>query len=192
MNLIKLIVGLGNPGREYENTRHNAGAWLVQALASSFGAVLNLETKFQGVMTRVQKENLDLRLLIPVTYMNLSGRSIQSVASFYKIQPSEILVIHDEIDLPVGQIRLKKGGGDGGQKGVRDTIAQLGPDFWRLRIGVGHPGVGRDVASYVLNIPPKAERDQINEVIQSVLQDMNLILEGNTDRFMNKNHQIKH
>ncbi len=185
---MKLIVGLGNPGKEYEGTRHNAGAWLVRALASSFGVVFTWDSKFQGEIARVQKNGWDFRLLIPATYMNLSGQAIKAAANFYKILPSEILVIHDEIDLPPGELKLKIGGGDGGQRGVRNTMAHLGPDFWRLRIGVGHPGIKQDVADYVLHAPSKADRALINQTIDRSIADMDLILDGQTDRFMNQNH----
>lgn len=191
--MIKLIAGLGNPGKAYEATRHNAGAWFVQALASSFGVSFNLEPKFQGRLARVQQKDLDLKLLLPMTFMNLSGQSVRALANFYKILPAEILIIHDEIDLNPGTLKLKLGGGDGGQRGVRSIIADLGTqDFWRLRLGVGHPGHDSNykdlVADYVLHAPSKQEYLEIHEKINSALSDFQLILEGKTDLFMNKQH----
>ena len=182
---MKLIVGLGNPGKEYESTRHNAGAWFVRALAFYFGVNFSWEPKFQGEMARVQKDGRDFRLLIPSTFMNLSGQSIQAVATFYKIFPNEILVIHDEIDLPVGQVKLKFAGGDGGQRGVRSTISHIGLEFWRLRIGVGHPGHKDQVSDYVLHAPSKAEQVLIEQSLEKALENINLILDQKTDQFMN-------
>jgi len=195
--MIKLIAGLGNPGKAYEATRHNAGAWFVQALASYFSVSFNLEPKFQGMLARVQgknqEEDFDFKLLLPMTFMNLSGQSVRAVAHFYKILPSEILIIHDEIDLNPGTLKLKLGGGDGGQRGVRSVIADLGTqDFWRLRLGVGHPGHNPNykdlVADYVLHAPSKQEVLDIQEKINSAVSDFKLILDNKMDLFMNRQH----
>ncbi len=197
--MIKLIVGLGNPGKAYQATRHNAGVWFVHALASYFSVNFNLEPKFQGMISRVQikdkdqDKDLDFKLLLPMTFMNLSGQSVRAVANFYKILPQEILIIHDEIDLKPGTLKLKFSGGDGGQKGVRSVISDLGTqDFWRLRLGVGHPGINTGykdlVADYVLHAPSKHEYLDIQEKINSAVSDFKLVLEDKMDLFMNRQH----
>ena len=148
--MIKLLVGLGNPGPEYEHTRHNAGFWWVDAAARRLGARLAAERAFFGLAGRAGHAEGPVWLLEPQTYMNLSGKAVAALARFYKITPQEVLVVHDELDLPPGQMRLKFGGGHAGHNGLRDIHAQLGsPDYWRLRLGIGHPGVKAEVANYL-------------------------------------------
>lgn len=160
---IRLIVGLGNPGPEYAATRHNAGFWWVDALARRAGITLRSEGKFQGLAGRAQLGGQDVWLLQPQTFMNLSGQSVLALAQFYKILPNEILVVHDELDLPPGVAKLKQGGGHGGHNGLRDIAARLStPEFWRLRVGIGHPGQKNEVASFVLK-PPRKEEAQLIE-----------------------------
>ena len=171
-NGIRLIAGLGNPGPSYENTRHNAGAWFVQALAKEAGVSFKSEPRFKGhhVMTRSAESNCELHLLLPSTFMNLSGQSISALARYYAISPAEMLVVHDDIDLPIGDIRLKFNGGHGGHNGLRDIISHLGSaDFHRLRIGVNHPGHRDDVSDYVLSSPSKQERAAIFTAFQKAL-----------------------
>lgn len=166
---IKLIVGLGNPGQKYDGTRHNAGFWAVDAIAATLGGHWTEERKFKGAVTRVMVDGVDLRLLRPDTFMNRSGQSVGPLAQFFKIAPEEILVIHDELDLPPGRMRLKCGGGHGGHNGLKDIQAALGSaDFWRLRIGVGHPGHRDAVVGYVLTNPPPEERRLIEDVVIEV------------------------
>ncbi len=166
---IKLIVGLGNPGQKYEGTRHNAGFWAVDAIAATLAGHWAEERKFRGAVSRVMVDGVDVRLLRPVTFMNRSGQSVGPLAQFFKIAPEEILVIHDELDLPPGRMRLKCGGGHGGHNGLKDIQAALGSaDFWRLRIGVGHPGHRDAVVGYVLTNPPPDERRLIEDVVIEV------------------------
>ncbi len=166
---IKLIVGLGNPGQKYDNTRHNAGFWAVDAIAEALGARWTEERKFKGSVARVMVGGVDLRLLRPDTFMNRSGQSVGPLAQFFKIAPEEILVIHDDLDLPPGRMRLKCGGGHGGHNGLKDIQATMGsPDFWRLRIGVGHPGHRDAVVGYVLTSAPPDERRLIDDVVIEV------------------------
>ncbi|MDG4868162.1 aminoacyl-tRNA hydrolase [Guyparkeria sp. 1SP6A2] len=163
---IKLIVGLGNPGQKYEDTRHNAGFWAIDAIADSLGGRWAEERKFNGAVARMPVEGVDLRLLKPATFMNRSGQSVGPIAQFFKIAPEEILVIHDELDLPPGRMRLKCGGGHGGHNGLKDIQAAIGSaDFWRLRIGVGHPGHRDAVVGYVLTRPPKQERKLVDDCL---------------------------
>ena len=160
--MIKLLVGLGNPGPEYAQTRHNAGFWWVDAAARQLGARLVNDRAYHGLVARVNRASGPLWLLEPQTYMNVSGKAVAALARFFKIAPQEILVVHDELDLPPGQLKLKQGGGHAGHNGLRDIHAQLGsPDYWRLRLGIGHPGVKAEVANYVLGKPPAAEREAI-------------------------------
>ena len=175
---IKMIVGLGNIGAEYEHTRHNAGFWFVDELAWQMKTVFKNEKKFFGDVARVD----DLWLLKPDTYMNLSGKSVSALAQFYKIQPEEILVVHDELDIPCGQIRFKLGGGNGGHNGLKDIQAKLGtPNFYRLRLGIGHPGDRNLVVGFVLNKPPAAERQLIDDAIAKSLRAIPDILAGKKD-----------
>ena len=163
---LKLVVGLGNPGAEYARTRHNAGFWYVDELARRGGGVWRRETRHQCELARVTLAGCELWLMKPGTYMNRSGAAVQSLAAFYRIAPAEMLVVHDDIDLPPGVARLKQGGGHGGHNGVRDVIAQLGPDFWRLRIGVGHPGVKDQVIDAVLDRATPDEQRLIDAALE--------------------------
>ena len=189
MSAIRLIVGLGNPGREYETTRHNAGYWWVDELARLQNVSFKSEAKFHGLTARGQLHSHEMLLLKPQTFMNVSGRAVGALAQFYKIAPAEMLVVHDELDLPPGVARLKMGGGHGGHNGLKDIIAHLGSkDFWRLRLGIGHPGERADVAGYVLNDPRREERELIDEAIQRALHVAPLIVEGKTEAAMLKLH----
>ncbi|MHB0925257.1 MAG: aminoacyl-tRNA hydrolase [Gallionellaceae bacterium] len=189
MSAIRLIVGLGNPGREYETTRHNAGYWWVDELARLQNLSFKNEAKHHGLTARGQLHGHEMLLLKPQTFMNVSGRAVGALAQFYKIAPAEILVVHDELDLPPGVARLKMGGGHGGHNGLKDIITHLGSkDFWRLRLGIGHPGDRADVAGYVLNDPRREERELIDEAMQRALHVAPLIVEGKTEAAMLKLH----
>jgi len=186
---MKLIVGLGNPGKEYENTRHNAGFHWIDCRADEINVTLKLETRFHGLCTRVNHKDTDFWLLEPQTYMNRSGQSVAALCYFYKIQPSEIVVVHDELDLLPGVAKLKWGGGLGGHNGLKDIAAQLGTkDFWRLRIGIGHPGHREAVVRFVLHQPSKEETILINEAIERSLQIWPLIAQGDFQSAMLKLH----
>ena len=189
MTAIRLIVGLGNPGREYEDTRHNVGFWWVDELAREHKVSFNSEAKFHGLTARGSLHGHELFLLKPQTFMNVSGRSVGGLAQFYKITPDEMLVVHDELDLPPGVARLKMGGGHGGHNGLKDIIAHLGTkEFWRLRIGIGHPGDRNQVSDYVLNDPRREERELIDAAVQRSLAVANLVIEGKTEAAMLKLH----
>ena len=188
MSSIQLIVGLGNPGNEYTGTRHNAGFWWVDQVCAETGSKLNLETKFFGHAGKL-KNSSEVWLLKPTTFMNASGRSVGALAKFYKIPPEAILVIHDELDLPPGTVKLKKGGGHGGHNGLKDIAAQLGtPDFWRLRLGIGHPGDKNAVANYVLKDPTRDEMRAIEENIDQSTTLLPLLLKGEFEAAMLKLH----
>jgi PTH1 family peptidyl-tRNA hydrolase len=160
---IQLIVGLGNPGAEYEKTRHNAGFWWVDAIAEAKRAAWKKEAKFSGWTSKVAEGDIDFALLKPATYMNESGRSVGAYLRFYKIEPAAMLVVHDELDLPPGTVKLKRGGGTGGHNGLEDLAAVLGTkDFWRLRIGIGHPGHKDLVPDYVLKKARREEQELID------------------------------
>ncbi|MGH1470955.1 MAG: aminoacyl-tRNA hydrolase [Cellvibrionaceae bacterium] len=190
---IKLIVGLGNPGPEYQDTRHNAGAILLEEFARQHNVTLTPETKFSGLTARCTVDGKDIRLLFPTTYMNLSGQAVAPMANFFKIQPSEILVVHDEIDLPPGVVRLKEGGGAGGNNGLKDIISSLGNNnkFKRLRIGVGHPGSAPQVASYVLKKPPATEQRLIEESVDNALAILPMVITGEWEKAMQELHTKK-
>ncbi|TYC59427.1 aminoacyl-tRNA hydrolase [Marinobacter sp. BW6] len=189
---IVMVVGLGNPGADYENTRHNAGALFVEALARAAGQTLRPEKKYHGLYARIQWQGLDLHLLNPTTFMNRSGLSIKALADFFKIQPHQILVAHDELDLPPGTAKLKKGGGHGGHNGLRDTIAHLGTnDFQRLRIGIGHPGDSRRVTGYVLGRLGKQETEELNAVIDEIMRVLPDAASGKLPAAMNRLHSFK-
>lgn len=186
---MKLIVGLGNPGPEYERTRHNAGAWFAEMLSEQSGQSLRLEVKFQGLYARMKLAHNDCHVLIPTTFMNHSGQSVAAVARFYKIEPENILVAHDELDLPTGSLRLKKGGGHAGHNGLRDIIAHLGTaDFLRLRIGIGHPGHSSKVLNYVLGLPSKAEAQAIQDALISASAILPTLFRGNLAEAMQTLH----
>lgn len=189
MSSIRLIVGLGNPGREYENTRHNAGFWWLDEFAHMHNLSFRSEAKFHGQAARGQLHGNEVFLLKPQTFMNVSGRAVGALAQFYKISPAEILVVHDELDLPPGTAKLKLGGGHGGHNGLKDIIAHLGTkDFWRLRLGIGHPGERNEVANFVLNDPRREERALIDEAMRRALDVAYLVVEGKAEAAMLKLH----
>jgi len=187
MTAIRLIVGLANPGAQYAETRHNAGAWFVTRLAEQLGARLTADSKSFGHIARVAHQGEDVRLLIPTTFMNRSGQAVAAVAGFYKIAPAEILIAHDELDLSPGQIRLKTGGGHGGHNGLRDTIASLGNQngFHRLRVGIGHPGDSALVSGFVLSKAPRSEQDLMDRALDEALRHRDAIMAGELARVMN-------
>ncbi len=181
--MIRLFVGLGNPGPEYEATRHNAGFWWIDSAARKLGASMQLDRSYYGFVARVNRPDGPIWLLQPQTYMNLSGKAVGALAKFFKILPSEILVVHDELDLLPGQMKLKQGGSHAGHNGLKDIHAQLGSaDYWRLRIGIGHPGVKGEVAAYVLRKPPAAERDAIEHCVDQSLTALDAFLAGDMER----------
>ncbi|HET7863511.1 MAG TPA: aminoacyl-tRNA hydrolase [Burkholderiaceae bacterium] len=176
--MIRLFVGLGNPGHEYEGTRHNAGFWWIDAVARQWRATLSADRSYHGLVARVNHPGGPVWLLQPQTYMNLSGKSVAALARFFKIAPQDILVAHDELDLLPGQAKLKQGGRPGGN-GVKDVEAQLGSaDFWRLRFGIGHPGVKSEVVDYVLRKPPAEERQAIEQCITRSIAALDAMLRG--------------
>jgi PTH1 family peptidyl-tRNA hydrolase len=185
---LRVIVGLGNPGPEHQVTRHNAGFWLVDLLARRHGGEFRDYRKYSGETARVTISGQDLILLKPTTYMNRSGLSIRQVSDFFKIVPDDILVAHDELDLPVGSVRLKSGGGHGGHNGLRDAIAHIGESFWRLRLGIGHPGNKAEVIDYVLTRAPRVEEDHILEAVSMAADAVPLMLEQGAERAMTKLH----
>jgi len=186
---IKLIVGLGNPGREYELTRHNAGFWWTNEFAHAHQCLFKAEGKFHGLAARGRVQDHEIFLLQPQTFMNVSGRAVGAMAQFYKIHPENILVVHDELDLPPGSAKLKLGGGHGGHNGLKDIIAHLGTrDFWRLRLGIGHPGERADVSNYVLNAPRREEQELIEHAMQRAQNVASLIVEGKLEAAMLKLH----
>lgn len=189
---IRLIVGLGNPGPEYEQTRHNAGFWVVDNLA---GSTLTREARFNALTAKTRVAGNEVWLLEPQTYMNRSGQSVGALARFYKIAPDEILVVHDELDLPPGSAKIKKGGSSGGHNGLKDITAALGTqDYWRLRIGIGHPrtmNLQQQVVDFVLHRPRKEEQVLINESIERSLEVIPLLCEGKFEAAMMQLHSAK-
>ncbi len=186
---MKLFVGLGNPGREYADTRHNVGFEWVDRLAGMLQVTLKSEIRFHGLCAHVHQKDSDLWLLEPQTYMNASGRAVVALCQFYKIQADDIIVVHDELDLPPGIAKLKKGGGLGGHNGLKDIAAKLGTqDFWRLRIGIGHPGERSAVVGYVLHPPRKEEAQLIAEAIERSLEIWPLLAQGACEAAMLKLH----
>ncbi|GHD52528.1 aminoacyl-tRNA hydrolase [Marinobacter persicus] len=189
---IVMIVGLGNPGPDYENTRHNAGALFVEALAREAGQTLRPDKKYHGLYARIHWQGLDLHLLNPSTFMNRSGIAIKALADFFKISPEQILVAHDELDLPAGTAKLKKGGGHGGHNGLRDTIAHLGTNnFQRLRIGIDHPGDSRKVTGYVLGRLGKKETEELHAVFDEITRVLPDAATGKLPAAMNRLHSFK-
>jgi PTH1 family peptidyl-tRNA hydrolase len=192
MNAIRLIVGLGNPGTEHETDRHNAGFWFVDQLARAHGGSWRAESRFFGEVARIAIDHHDVWLLKPTTYMNRSGQSVSALARFYRITSEALLVAHDELDLPPGTVKLKRGGGSGGHNGLKDiTSAMGGPDYWRLRIGIGHPRdlyPGRQVIDFVLARPSRSEQDAIDTRMQSALDIVPLLAAGQTERAGQKLH----
>ena len=181
--MIKLFVGLGNPGPEYEATRHNAGFWWIDALARELKLTLVPERAYHGLMARTSIAGHSVWLLQPQTFMNLSGKSVAALARFFKIQPEEILVVHDELDLSPGQAKLKRGGSHAGHNGLRDIHAQLSSgDYWRLRLGIGHPGNKSEVTSWVLKKAPSDQQQAIEESIAHSLKAWPLLVAGEMDK----------
>ena len=193
MTTIKLIVGLANPGNEYAATRHNAGAWFVDQLAERYHQSLKNEPKFFGYSSRITLSGHDVRLLVPATFMNLSGKAVQAMATFYQIKPEEILVAHDELDINPGIAKFKFGGSHGGHNGLKDIASKLGNNlnFYRLRIGIGHPGDKNKVVSYVLNKPSKSEQELIDKAIDESVRCTEILLSDGIEAAMNRLHAFK-
>ena len=194
--MIKIIAGLGNPGAEFEATRHNAGFWLIDQLARDAGATLRHEPRFNALVAKARLYGEDIWLIEPQTFMNRSGQSVVGLARFYKFMPDQILVVHDELDLPPGVAKLKRGGGTGGHNGLKDISAQLTtPDYWRLRIGIGHPrdllpqGGKADVVNFVLKAPRREEQEQIDTAIERSIAVMPQIVQGKSERAMMNLHR---
>jgi PTH1 family peptidyl-tRNA hydrolase len=185
---LKMIVGLGNPGTEYARTRHNAGFQFVEELAHRHGAVFRSEPRHRAELARARILDTDLWLLKPMSYMNHSGDPVRSVASFYKLPVESILVAYDELDFPAGVVRLKQGGGAAGHNGMRDVIAQMGDEFWRLRIGIGHPGDRSQVLDYVLGRPSQADAQLIHEALVAAADCLPVMLRDGAQIAMNRLH----
>jgi PTH1 family peptidyl-tRNA hydrolase len=190
---IRLLVGLGNPGTEYEHTRHNAGFWWIDEVARKLRASLQPDRSYHGLVARINRPGEEpLWLLQPMTFMNVSGKSVAALARFFKIAPAQVLVAHDELDLQPGQARLKLGGSAAGHNGLKDIHAQLGTqDFWRLRLGIGHPGVKAEVPNYVLKKPSAEHRTEIDKAIERSLESLDLVLAGDMAKAMMKVHADK-
>ncbi|WP_316673741.1 aminoacyl-tRNA hydrolase [uncultured Tolumonas sp.] len=190
---IQLIVGLANPGPEYAQTRHNAGAWYVAELAARYNASLREDPKYFGITGRIQINGHDVRLLIPTTFMNLSGKSVAALAKFFQIPPESILVAHDELDLPPGVAKFKQGGGHGGHNGLKDIISKLGNNnqFHRLRLGIGHPGSKELVVGFVLNKAPKAEQELIDAAVDEAVRATDILFTNDMTKAMNRLHSFK-
>ena len=187
--MIRLLVGLGNPGPEYEATRHNAGFWFIDAVARELRTTLIPDRSYFGLVARVNRPAGPVWLLEPMTFMNLSGKSVAALARFFKIEPGEILVAHDELDLLPGQVKMKLGGSHAGHNGLKDIQAQLGSaDFWRLRLGIGHPGIKSEVVNYVLRKPPAEQHEVIDKSIEQSLSALDLLLDGDMERALRKVH----
>lgn len=186
---LRLIVGLGNPGRKYDQTRHNAGFWLVDELARRYRGQWRIESRFLGEVARITfDDGADVWLLKPATYMNKSGQSVAALTAFYKIKPAEMTVAHDEIDLPPGDVRFKFGGGHGGHNGLRDILSHLGRDFWRVRLGVGHPGHRDQVIDYVLGRPARDEQMLIDACVVKAADQLPRLIAGDSERAMHALH----
>jgi PTH1 family peptidyl-tRNA hydrolase len=185
---IQIIVGLGNPGDRYDQTRHNAGFWFVDELARRYGGDFREDRRHQGEVARITIGDRDVRMLKPATFMNRSGNSVRSLASYLKVPPEALLVAHDELDLPVGSVRLKRGGGPGGHNGLKDLIAHMGRDFLRLRLGIGHPEHQGDVVDYVLNRPSRKEADSIRRAVDDAADVLPLLLGEGEQKAMKDLH----
>jgi PTH1 family peptidyl-tRNA hydrolase len=184
---VRLVVGLGNPGPEYSETRHNAGFWFCERLAARLGVAFAREARFHGLVAKCRLASAEFHLLLPQTFMNRSGLAVQALMHFYRIAPAETLVVHDELDIPPGQLRLKFGGGLGGHNGLKDIASHLGTqDFWRLRIGIGHPGDKNAVIGYVLKPPRQEEAAAIDAAIERALDLWPLIARGDFNAAMQK------
>ncbi|MDG6881604.1 Peptidyl-tRNA hydrolase [Phocoenobacter uteri] len=193
MSKIKLIVGLANPGAKYEGTRHNAGEWLVSELARLFNTSLKEENKFFGKVAKINTSQGEVRLLVPTTFMNLSGKAVGALANFYRIQPEEILVAHDELDLPCGVAKIKQGGGHGGHNGLKDIIASLGnsKNFYRVRIGIDHPGDKNMVSNYVLGKPSPSDQKLIDEAVDEATRAVEILFKDGVEKAMNRLNGFK-
>lgn len=193
MSQIKLIVGLCNPGAKYAGTRHNAGEWLVLELARMYNANFKEESKFFGQVAKINTPSGEVRLLLPNTFMNLSGKAVGALANFYRIKPEEILVAHDELDLPCGVAKIKLGGGHGGHNGLRDIIANLGnnKNFYRVRIGIDHPGDKNQVSNYVLGKPSPNDQKLIDAVIDEAARSVEILFKEDITKAMNRLNGFK-
>ncbi|MGD9257823.1 MAG: aminoacyl-tRNA hydrolase [Gammaproteobacteria bacterium] len=185
---IRIIAGLGNPGARYQDTRHNAGFWFVDILANRYGGTFKEERRFQSELARVEIDGREVRLLKPYTFVNRSGNAIKSLCAYLKISPESVMVVHDDLDLPVGTVRLKRGGGAGGHNGLKDVIAHLGREFFRLRIGVGHPGRHNEVIDYVLANPGREENRSIRASIEEAADVMPVLLGQGEQPAMHRLH----
>ncbi len=189
---IRLVVGLGNPGADYVDTRHNAGAWLLDEIAAERGVALRPEKRDNAELGKFRYGGRDILLQKPLTFMNRSGQAVGSLARYFKIAPEQMLILHDELDLPPGTNRLKQGGGHGGHNGLRDLINHLGSrEFFRLRIGIGHPGDAKQVIDYVLKKPSVADRAAIDAANRDTLAVMPLIFDGRIDKAMQALHTVE-
>ena len=186
---LNAIVGLGNPGPEHVQTRHNAGFWFVDALAAKYGGHFRAHAKYHGEVCRVEIAGHEVTLLKPQTFMNRSGLSVRALCDYLKISAHRVLVAYDELDLPLGTARFKFGGGAGGHNGVRDTVTHIGAEFWRLRIGIGHPGNKDEVIDYVLRRASAAEEKQIRDSIERAVQAIGVFMEQGAEKAMNGLHQ---
>ena len=193
MSEIKLIVGLGNPGDKYKDTRHNAGEWLVERLAQRFNFSLKEESKFFGKTARAVINGQEIRFLVPTTFMNLSGKAVGALATFYRIQSEQILIAHDELDLPPGTVKIKLGGGHGGHNGLRDSIAQLSnnKNFYRLRVGIGHPGDKNLVSAYVLSKPSPTDLTLIDKALEEATDCVDVLLKDGINKATNRLNSFK-
>ncbi len=185
---IAVIVGLGNPGDQYAATRHNVGVWLLERIARATGGVLKAEKKVMGEVCQVALACSNVRLYRPSTYMNESGQAVRRMLDFYKLEPQRMLVMHDELDIPPGDVRLKSGGGHGGHNGLRDIISHCGRDFMRLRIGIGHPGHKSQVSGFVLKPPGKAEKQLIEAALPDAEQAIEKLLSEGAEKAMHFLH----
>ena len=186
MSNISLLIGLGNPGKEYAQTRHNAGFWFIEQLADQYNIQLKADPKFHAYSGRGTIEGHDVRLLLPTTFMNRSGQSVVPFAKFYQIQPESILIAHDELDMNPGIIRLKTSGGHGGHNGLKDIVPHIGPNFHRLRIGIGHPGHKDQVSGHVLGKAPSSEQTLMDDAIYHAKSRIKLLLDGEVQQAMNQ------
>jgi PTH1 family peptidyl-tRNA hydrolase len=186
---LKLIVGLGNPGPEHADTRHNAGFWCVDRIAARAGSSFRPHARYHGEVAKVVLAGQELWLLKPMTYMNRSGIAVQAMAEYFRIPPEQLLVVHDELDLPLGALRLKLGGGAGGHNGLKDLIAHLGDRFWRLRMGIGHPGQRQDVIDFVLNRASRAEQAVLEETTEVAVDAIARLLVDGSEKVMNTLHR---
>jgi peptidyl-tRNA hydrolase, PTH1 family len=188
---LAIIAGLGNPGPEHRLTRHNAGFWFVDALAHALGGQFRSHARYHGEICRVPLDGRDVVLLKPQTYMNRSGLSVRALLDYLKASAGELLVVHDELDLPPGTARYKLGGGHGGHNGLRDTITHCGPDFWRLRLGIGHPGDRSQVIDYVLQRAAPADEEALLQAIDAALQTLPVFVRDGSEKAMHALHSVK-